>query len=175
MITKLKAHEELVWALILMVLLVGSFIWWFAEFAELGSGPNIWATGLGIIAFFLSFVLVPLFYRAVESQWEIANKEYQTAMSQKEVSILERENQLKAVSRTFLTQEIVDRKLIDLAISVERLFEVEIQLREDVDEAQLAEVASFIRKAKADFWFTHALAKKLGFPVYDKIRDYTKL
>lgn len=181
MVTKVKAHNELVRMLLGLAFAILSVAFWFHGAAGPEIGPYLWIIALGLILFFATWIILPLMYQAVGHQWKIANDEFMKMMSQKDAEILKKDveilriqNSLMATRSIFLSQQTVDMKLLDLAISVERLFEVEIQLREDVDEAQLAEVASLIKKAKADFWFTHALAKELGFQVYDKIRDYTK-
>lgn len=173
MVTKTRAHKDLIFVFVMIVILCVLFGYGLSFIANPGSNPFIVATILGMILFFETFLILPLLYQVVGGQWSLANEEFEAMVASKDKYIKEILGQVDRTKSAFLTQEIVDARLRDLALAVQKHFVVEVKLREDNDEEQLSDIATLISNAKKEFWSVHKLAAYLGFEVHPKIGDYT--
>ncbi len=158
MVTKTEQHNEALFYAFIMFLLIVLGLTFLLR--PITVGKVMAATGFFLILTWASFI--PMLYKAVPIQWELGERECAS-----------REEKIALMKSSFLTQEIVDRRLRDLASAAEGLFSVQVHLRENNEEAQLDELKDRIIKAKDNFWETRKLARSLGFIVHDKIKDYT--
>jgi hypothetical protein len=159
LVEKSSFWQEVLWALLAMTVFCITVIFSSPEESKIPTAKIF--VGAGI---FLLLVLVALALQAVEQQWRVGEKACQL-----------REDKIKLMKSTFLTQEIVDAKMRELATAAEATFKIETQLREEVSESQLQSIAESVRVAKEQFWAAHTLANQLGFTVHIKIKDYTTI
>lgn len=100
-------------------------------------------------------IVIPVLCDNLKFQWEDGNKE------------------ITDIKSTFLTQEIVDLKLHELA----KAFDTECQRQVLLQGGESAEhelmlLQNRITVAKQSFWKVHALVARLGFKVKESFMDY---
>lgn len=81
---------------------------------------------------------------------------------------------------TFVTQNIIDQKLQDLAVTFDAVCEAHVSLTHEDSydsslesmEKEIATIKSKVATAKGEFWDAHKLARNLGFKVHEKYAQY---
>ena len=105
----------------------------------------------------------------LRNQWRLGNK-----------MIAESRAHIAQLKDTFVTQNIINQKLQDLAVTFDAVCEAHISLtREDSHdsslesmEKEIATIKSKVAITKEAFWDAHKLAKELGFHVQGKYQQY---
>ena len=114
-----------------------------------------------IISGFINFVLLLTLFTAIAG--------HRQREKQKEA----RSSKLFWFIKDFVTQEMVDSRLRQLAAVFSEAAQWQARaLRDASDAADIQTSTKSIAVAKEDFWKAHASAKEQGFKVFDSVKDY---